>query len=300
LYPGPWPTGEWLGRIGAALTPQHAPYGVNLILHPSNARLKDDFALCVAHKVPFVITSLGHPGEVADAVHGYGGLVFSDVIHAHHARKAIEAGVDGIVAVASGAGGHAGTQSVFSLIREIPRILGRVLIAGGASPTARGTGRRVAGCRLRLMGTRFNATRESLAQPEYRTCWWPPAPATSCIPTWCPAPTPTSCGRPWKGRLQREAALPGHGKAHNKDLADEARAWARQSGARPRRGGDPRRGAGAELAARLAQEYRAAARYRRPPRCDTETAPGRIAPRGAHSCLRLQITRRGPIMGTGP
>ena len=71
------------------------PYGVNLILHPSNARVKPDLELLVKHRVPFVITSLGHPGEVVEAVRSYGGLVFSDVIHAYHAKKAIAAGVDG-------------------------------------------------------------------------------------------------------------------------------------------------------------------------------------------------------------
>ena len=118
---------EWLTQInaelGAALAANPsaaiAPYGVNLILHHSNKRLEQDFALVVKHKVPFVITSLGHPGEVVKAVHAYGGVVFSDVIHAYHARKAIAAGVDGIVCVAAGAGGHAGTQSPFSLVREI-------------------------------------------------------------------------------------------------------------------------------------------------------------------------------------
>ncbi|GAB1413181.1 hypothetical protein MASR1M97_19170 [Candidatus Desulfobacillus denitrificans] len=103
---------EWLTQINAELgaamaaNPQApvAPYGVNLILHHSNTRLAQDFELVVKHKVPFVITSLGHPGEVVKAVHGYGGVVFSDVIHAYHAKKAIDAGVDGIVCVAAGAG----------------------------------------------------------------------------------------------------------------------------------------------------------------------------------------------------
>ncbi|HRP97771.1 MAG TPA: nitronate monooxygenase, partial [Rhodocyclaceae bacterium] len=93
---------EWLARINAELAEHRAaaphapcaPYGVNLILHPSNARMKDDLAMLVRHRVPLVITSLGHPGEVAKIVHEYGGLVFSDIIHAYHAKKAIEAGVD--------------------------------------------------------------------------------------------------------------------------------------------------------------------------------------------------------------
>ncbi len=251
---------EWLGRIGAALTPQHAPYGVNLILHPSNARLKDDFALCVAHKVPFVITSLGHPGEVADAVHGYGGLVFSDVIHAHHARKAIEAGVDGIVAVASGAGGHAGTQSVFSLIREIREFWDGVLIAGGAISDGYAVrAAEVLGADFAYMGTRFIATRESLAQPEYKDMLVA-AGARDIVYT--DVVSGTNANFLWpsleKAGYSREAALPGHGKAHIKDLADEARAWRDIWSAGHGVAGIHDVAPVAELAARLAQEYRAA------------------------------------------
>src|SRR3989344_1803628 len=116
--------GEWLDTIGDALrtadgAQPYAPYGVNLILHPTNERQDADLEVLVAHRVPFVITSLGNPQKVVRAVHAYGGLVFSDVIHAKHARKAIEAGVDGLIAVGNGAGGHAGTQSLFSLAREL-------------------------------------------------------------------------------------------------------------------------------------------------------------------------------------
>ncbi len=266
-----------------ALTPQHAPYGVNLILHPSNARLKDDFALCVAHKVPFVITSLGHPGEVADAVHGYGGLVFSDVIHAHHARKAIEAGVDGIVAVASGAGGHAGTQSVFSLIREIREFWDGGLIAGGAISDGYAVrAAEVLGADFAYMGTRFIATRESLAQPEYKDMLvaagardivytdvvsgtnanflWPSLkrPATAARPP-CPATarrtTRTWPTRPAPGRDNLER---GHGVAGIHDVG----AGAELGGA-----------AGAGIPRRLrATAVRRAATLRLP--------PGRIAPRG--------------------
>ena len=168
---------EWLTQIEAdlgacvAANPAGpcAPYGVNLILHASNTRLKQDFDLVVRHKVPFVITSLGHPGEIAEAVHAYGGLVFSDVIHAYHAKKAIEAGVDGIICIASGAGGHAGAQSAFSLVREIREFWDGVLILGGAISDGYAVrAAEVLGADLAYMGTRFIATRESMAPDGYK------------------------------------------------------------------------------------------------------------------------------------
>ncbi len=168
---------EWLTQINAELgaamaaDPQApiAPYGVNLILHHSNKRLEQDFELVVKHKVPFVITSLGHPGEVVKAVHAYGGVVFSDVIHAYHAKKAIAAGVDGIVAVGSGAGGHAGTQNPFSLVREIREFWDGALVLGGAiSDGASVRAAEVMGADFAYMGTRFIATQESMATPEYK------------------------------------------------------------------------------------------------------------------------------------
>lgn len=168
---------EWLTQInaelGAAMAANPmapvAPYGVNLILHHSNTRLAQDFELVVKHKVPFVITSLGHPGEVVQAVHAYGGVVFSDVIHAYHAKKAIAAGVDGIVCVAAGAGGHAGTQSPFSLVREIREFWDGALVLGGSiSDGASVRAAEVMGADFAYMGTRFIATEEANASPDYK------------------------------------------------------------------------------------------------------------------------------------
>jgi nitronate monooxygenase len=109
----------WLEEIEAGLLAESAPYAVNLIVHGSNPRLQADLTVCIEHRVPIVITSLGAAKEVVDAVHGYGGLVFHDVTTRRHAEKAAEAGVDGLIAVAAGAGGHAGTWSPFALIAEI-------------------------------------------------------------------------------------------------------------------------------------------------------------------------------------
>lgn len=169
--------GEWLTEIDVALGafmaahPEApcAPYGVNLILHHSNKRLPQDLELVLRHKVPFVITSLGHPGEVAAAVHEYGGVVFSDVIHAKHARKAAAAGVDGIICIAAGAGGHAGTQSPFALVREIREFWGGTLVLGGAiSDGASVRAAEVMGADLAYLGTRFIASRESMAPEAYK------------------------------------------------------------------------------------------------------------------------------------
>jgi len=168
---------EWLTQISAdlgAFMAAHpdepcAPYGVNLILHHSNPRTKQDFELVVRHRVPFVVTSLGHPGEVVKAVHDYGGVVFSDIIHAYHARKAIDAGVDGVIAVASGAGGHAGTQSAFSLVRELREFWNGTLVLGGAvSDGFAVRAAEVLGADLAYMGTRFISTRESMAQDAFK------------------------------------------------------------------------------------------------------------------------------------
>ncbi|MFC3124190.1 NAD(P)H-dependent flavin oxidoreductase [Pseudoroseomonas globiformis] len=161
----------WLEEIAARLEPHPgaAPFGVNLIVHRSNQRLQADLAQVVAHRVPLVITSLGAVREVVEAVHGYGGLVFHDVINMRHAAKAAEAGVDGLIAVCAGAGGHAGTLSPFAFLPELRSMFSGTLLLGGGI----GHGRQVAAARLlgadlAYIGTRFIATRESLASPDYK------------------------------------------------------------------------------------------------------------------------------------
>lgn len=225
----------WLGQIDQALAEQRAarpeaacaPYGVNLILHPSNKRLEEDLATVVRHRVPFVITSLGHPGEVVKAVHAYGGLVFSDIVHAYHAKKAAAAGVDGIIAVASGAGGHAGTQSVVSLIREIREFWDGVLIAAGSiSDGAAIRAVEVLGADFAYMGTRFIATREALAQDAYKQM------VVDCGPSdvvYTDVISGTNANFLWPSLqhagFERSELQAGHGKGKLHDLADEARAW---------------------------------------------------------------------------
>ncbi|MBP2549187.1 nitronate monooxygenase [Neorhizobium galegae] len=156
---------DWLDEIRARLQPHPdaAPFGVNLIVHRSNPRLEADLAAVVAHRVPLVITSLGAVPEVVKAVQSYGGLVFHDVISRRHAEKAAEAGVDGIIAVCAGAGGHAGTLSPFALLPEIRSFFGGTLVLSGAiSNGAQIAAARLMGADLAYLGTRFLVTRESM------------------------------------------------------------------------------------------------------------------------------------------
>ncbi|HCP53280.1 MAG: 2-nitropropane dioxygenase [Pseudomonadaceae bacterium] len=160
---------QWLEQIEAGLTPDSAPYAVNLIVHKSNPRLQADLAICIEHQVPIVITSLGAVKELVDAVHEYGGLVFHDVTTRRHAEKAAEAGVDGLIAVAAGAGGHAGTWSPFSLIAEIRQFFDKTLLLSGCLNHGHEIlAAQLLGADLAYMGTRFIATTESDAQPEYK------------------------------------------------------------------------------------------------------------------------------------
>ncbi len=146
-----------------------APWGVNLVVHKTNPRWEQDLALCVEHRVPVVITSLGAASAVVEAVHGYGGLVFHDVTNRRHAEKAAQAGVDGIIAVAGGAGGHAGTRNPFALLADVRSVFDGTVILAGALSTGRDLlAARAMGADLAYMGTRFINTRESAAPEEYR------------------------------------------------------------------------------------------------------------------------------------
>ncbi len=168
---------EWLARISEELAAHAeanpgakvAPYAVNQICHASNDRLAHDVESCVRYKVPLVITSLRPPREIVEAVHGYGGLLFHDVINVRHARKAAEQGVDGIIAVCAGAGGHAGTTSPFALVREIREFFdGTIVLAGAMSSGADVLAAQAIGADMAYVGTRFLATREAHVMDEYK------------------------------------------------------------------------------------------------------------------------------------
>jgi nitronate monooxygenase len=160
---------EWLKRLSRELTEQDAPFAVNLIVHRTNQRLEEDVALCVKYQVPMVITSLGARPDLNEAIHSYGGLVFHDVIDNRFAHKAIEKGADGLIAVAAGAGGHAGTLSPFALVQEIrawfdgPLALSGSITTGGAIAAARSLG-----ADFGYIGSAFIATEEATAEPAYK------------------------------------------------------------------------------------------------------------------------------------
>ena len=168
---------EWLKRIKDELgeyaenNPDDpvAPFAVNQIVHASNSRLREDVETCVEHQVPIIITSLRPPEDVVEAVHSYGGLVFHDVISLRHARKAIEQGVDGIIAVCAGAGGHAGPLSPFALVKEIRKEYdGAIILSGCITSGSDVLAARAMGADLAYSGTRFIATDEANAVPEYK------------------------------------------------------------------------------------------------------------------------------------
>ena len=168
---------EWLTRIQSELSEYKAanpgvpvaPFAVNQICHASNDRLMRDMEACVRHKVPIIITSLRPPSEVVDAVHSYGGLVFHDIINLRHARKAIQQGVDGIIAVCAGAGGHAGTLSPFALVKEIREEFdGTIILSGAMSKGSDVLAARAIGADLAYIGTRFIATTEANAVEPYK------------------------------------------------------------------------------------------------------------------------------------
>ena len=169
--------GEWLTRLDdelAAYKEQNpdaivAPYAVNQICHASNDRLMADMETCVKHKVPIIITSLRAPTEIVEAAHSYGGVVFHDVINVRHARKAAAEGVDGLVLVCAGAGGHAGTLSPFALVREVKQWFdGTILLSGSIGDGYAVAGALAMGADLAYIGTRFIATSEANADAGYK------------------------------------------------------------------------------------------------------------------------------------
>ncbi|MBL6591926.1 MAG: nitronate monooxygenase [Flavobacteriaceae bacterium] len=146
-----------------------APFGVNLIVHNTNPRVKADLKICIKHKVPIIITSLGAVSQLVGAVHSYGGLVYHDIIKRRHAEKAAEAGVDGMIVVSAGAGGHGGTLNPMSLISEVRSFFKKTILLSGCISTGKDIASAMQmGADLAYMGTRFINTKESLADEEYK------------------------------------------------------------------------------------------------------------------------------------
>jgi nitronate monooxygenase len=160
---------EWLIHLRRELTDSDAPFAVNLIVHKTNQRLDEDLALCVKYKVPMIITSLGARSDINEAIHSYGGIVFHDVIDNVFARKAIAKGADGLIAVAAGAGGHAGTLSPFALIPEIRAWFDGPLALSGAIATGSAiVAAQAIGADLAYIGSAFIATEEANADARYK------------------------------------------------------------------------------------------------------------------------------------
>lgn len=168
---------QWLGQLTDELAqfreenPERkvAPFAVNQIVHQSNDRLQHDLEACARYKVPIMITSLRAPHEAVDVAHSYGGKVFHDVISVRHAEKAIEAGVDGLILVCAGAGGHAGTLSPFALVSEVRRIYdGPIILSGSITRGEHILAAEAMGADFAYMGTRFIATHEANADEAYK------------------------------------------------------------------------------------------------------------------------------------
>jgi len=167
---------EWVIEIKEALTAfeketgqKAAPFGVNLIVHPTNPRVMSDLEVCVKHQVPLIITSLGAVSDLVRTVHSYGGLVYNDIIKRRHAEKAAETGVDGLILVAAGAGGHAGALSPLALVNEIKSFFDKTILLSGCISTGRDIASALQmGADLAYMGTRFINAKESMADPKYQ------------------------------------------------------------------------------------------------------------------------------------
>jgi len=213
---------EWLQEITSRLKPDAAAFGVNHIVHPTNPRLMADMMVSVEEKVPLIITSLGAVRDVVEAVHGYGGVVFHDIANVRHARKAAQAGVDGLILVANGAGGHAGVVNPFALVEEVRSFFDGTIILSGCLSTGRDVAAAtMLGADFAYMGTRFISTTESQAQAEYKQMIVDAGasditytPAVSGIPANFLTPSLVANGIDPK-------SLP----EHKLDMGEEARAW---------------------------------------------------------------------------
>lgn len=213
---------DWLQEIKGRLNPDAAAFGVNHIVHPTNPRLMADMMVSVEEKVPLIITSLGAVRDVVDAVHGYGGVVFHDIANVRHARKAAQAGVDGLILVANGAGGHAGVVNPFALVEEVRSFFdGTIILSGCLSTGSDVAAALMMGADFAYMGTRFISTTESMAQAEYKQMIVEAGasditytPAVSGIPANFLTPSLVANGIDPK-------SLP----EHKLDMADEAKAW---------------------------------------------------------------------------
>jgi nitronate monooxygenase len=222
---------SWLYGITAELDEARgrgervAPYAVNLIIHPTNTRQEQDLETCARYEVPLVITSLGEPSAVVSAVHGWGGLVFHDVTTVRHARKAVEAGVDGLILVCAGAGGHAGSLSPFALVDEVRQFWrGPVALSGAISSGRSILAAQVMGADLAYMGTRFIASAEARAAEGYKAMLVDSR-AADIVTTPAVSGLPANFLRPSLEKAGFDAAEPDDPQNSSFGTTGEAKAW---------------------------------------------------------------------------
>ena len=243
---------EWLHEIKARLNPDAAAFGVNHIVHPTNPRLMADMMVSVEEKVPLIITSLGAVRDVVDAVHGYGGVVFHDIANVRHARKAAESGVDGLILVANGAGGHAGIINPFALVNEVREFFkGTIILSGCLSNGQDVAAALMLGADFAYLGTRFINTTEAMAPDAYKEMIIESG-ATDIIHT------PAVSGIPANfmiKSLQANGIDPKHLPEHKLDMGNEAKAWKTVWSAGQGAGTIHDVVPAAELVARLRSEY---------------------------------------------
>lgn len=246
---------DWLVDIKSRLKPDAAAFGVNHIVHPTNPRLMADLQVTIEHEVPLIITSLGAVRDVVDAVHGYGGVVFHDIANIRHARKAAEAGVDGLILVANGAGGHAGIINPFALVNEVRAFFDGTIILSGCLSTGRDIAAAVTlGADFAYMGTRFINTTEALAPDAYKAMV---VDAGASDITY----TPAVSGIPANFMTQSlidNGVDPKHLPDHKLDMGDEAKAWKTVWSAGQGAGSIHDVLSAAELVERLSQEFHVA------------------------------------------
>ena len=247
---------DWLDEIEGRLPPEAAPYGVNLIVHRSNPRLEADLRVVVERHAPLVITSLGAVPEVVSAVQADGGIVFHDVINRRHGEKAAQAGVDGIIAVAAGAGGHGGTLSPFALITELRDVFSGCLVLAGAINTgAQVLAARVMGADMVSIGSRFIATREAIASEEQKRMY---VEARAGDVVYTPAVSGVHANFLRQSLEKNDISIDDLATRGKLDLGSEARAWKTIWSAGHGVGGIGDIPGAAELCDRLVSEYRAA------------------------------------------
>jgi nitronate monooxygenase len=243
---------EWLVEIKSRLNDDAAAFGVNHIVHGSNERLMADLAVTVEHKVPLVITSLGAVKDLVDAVHGYGGVVFHDIANVRHAKNAAKAGVDGLILVANGAGGHAGIVNPFALVNEVREFFkGTIILSGCLSNGQDVAAALMMGADFAYMGTRFINTTEAMASDGYKAMIIDSG-ATDIVHT------PAVSGIPANfmiKSLEANGIDPKTLPEHKLDMGEEARAWKTVWSAGQGAGTVHDVVPAAELVARLRSEY---------------------------------------------